>query len=53
MEFTKGLTQIIGGTDLSQEEMAAMITEIFSGNIADAQIGAFMAALAAKGETYY
>ena len=52
MEFTKGLTQIIGGTDLSQEEMAAMITEIFSGNIADAQIGAFMAALAAKGETY-
>ena len=52
MEFTRGLTQIIGGTDLSQEEMAAMITEIFSGNIADAQIGAFMAALAAKGETY-
>ena len=52
MEFTRGLTQIIDGTDLSQEEMAAMITEIFSGNIADAQIGAFMAALAAKGETY-
>jgi anthranilate phosphoribosyltransferase len=32
--------------------MADMITEIFGGNITDAQIGAMMAALATKGETF-
>ena len=32
--------------------MSQMITDIFSGEITDAQIGAFMAALATKGETF-
>jgi anthranilate phosphoribosyltransferase len=32
--------------------MSQMITEIFSGDITDAQTGAFMAALATKGETF-
>jgi len=32
--------------------MSEMITEILSGSITDAQIGAFMAALATKGETF-
>ena len=32
--------------------MAEMITDIFSGEITDAQVGAMMAALATKGETF-
>jgi len=50
--FKKYLNQIISRTDLNETEMYTMITEIFSGNITDAQIGAFMAALATKGETF-
>ena len=50
--FKKYLNQIINRADLNETEMYAMITEIFSGNITDAQIGAFMAALATKGETF-
>ncbi len=50
--FKKYLNQIINCADLNETEMYAMITEIFSGNITDAQIGAFMAALATKGETF-
>jgi anthranilate phosphoribosyltransferase len=49
--FKDNLNKIIHGNDLSQEEMAGMVTEIFSGDITDAQIGAFMGALATKGET--
>ena len=50
--FKEYLQEIINGGDLSEEQMSRMITDIFSGNITDAQIGAFMGALAAKGETY-
>ncbi len=50
--FKKYLNQIINCADLNETEMHAMMTEIFSGNITDAQIGAFMAALATKGETF-
>jgi len=50
--FKKYLNQIIHGKNLNEIEMYAMIMEIFSGNITDAQIGAFMAALATKGETF-
>jgi anthranilate phosphoribosyltransferase len=50
--FKKYLNQIINRADLNETEMYAMITEIFSGNITDAQIGAFMASLATKGETF-
>lgn len=52
MTFTDNLNQIINKTDLTQENMEAMFMDIFSGNIKDAQIGAFMAALATKGETF-
>jgi anthranilate phosphoribosyltransferase len=38
--------------DLDEAEMAEVMTEIMSGNATDAQIGAFMAALATKGETF-
>ena len=52
MQFTKHLNTIIQGQDLDQESMASMLTDIFSGKITEAQIGAFMAALATKGETF-
>ncbi|MCK8600659.1 anthranilate phosphoribosyltransferase [Desulfoferrobacter suflitae] len=38
--------------DLDEAEMAEVMTEIMSGNATDAQIGALMAALATKGETF-
>ncbi len=50
--FREYLARIIAGEDLGEEPMAAMIEAIFSGEITDAQIGAFMAALATKGETF-
>lgn len=50
--FKENLNKIIKREDLNEEQMSQMITEIFSGNITDAQIGAMMAALATKGETF-
>lgn len=50
--FREKLKKIIERKDLSETEMAQMIADIFSGEITDAQIGAFMAALATKGETF-
>ena len=52
MTFTENLNQIINQKDLSHNNMESMFMDIFSGDIADAQIGAFMAALATKGETF-
>ena len=52
MCFTDHLNTIISGKDLTHEKMNAMMEEIFSGTITNAQIGAFMAALATKGETF-
>ncbi len=52
MTFTANLNTIISGQDLTQDRMASMLTDIFSGGIKEAQIGAFMAALATKGETF-
>lgn len=49
--FTDNLKKIIQQNNLTQEEMSQMVTDIFSGEITDAQIGAFMGALATKGET--
>ena len=50
--FKDGLATIIEGLNLTEEQMAQMMTAIFSGDITDAQIGAFMGALATKGETF-
>ncbi|MCP4718499.1 MAG: anthranilate phosphoribosyltransferase [Desulfobacteraceae bacterium] len=52
MTFTNNLNTIISGQNLTQDSMASMLTDIFSGTIQEAQIGAFMAALATKGETF-
>lgn len=50
--FREHLQQIVRRRDLSEEAMAEMISAIFSGEVTDAQIGAFMGALATKGETF-
>ncbi|MDJ0720673.1 MAG: anthranilate phosphoribosyltransferase [Desulfobacterales bacterium] len=49
--FRDYLQQIVAGEHLDEKQMADMLSEIFSGQITDAQVGAFMAALATKGET--
>jgi anthranilate phosphoribosyltransferase len=46
------LRKIIQKQDLDEQEMAEVMTEIMSGEATEAQIGAFMAALATKGETF-
>lgn len=43
--------KLIAGEDLTGEEMREAFEMIMEGNATDAQIGAFLAALAAKGET--
>lgn len=50
--YQQHLKQIIEGKDLSENQMTEMMNEIFSGQATDAQIGAMMAALATKGETF-
>lgn len=50
--FRDHLTRIIQGKDLSQSEMADMMNTVLTGNATEAQIGAMMAALATKGETF-
>jgi len=50
--FQECLKKIIQRQDLSEEEMAEVMMEVMSGNATDAQIGALMAALATKGETF-
>ena len=49
--FRDHLATIISRTDLSESQMAEMMSEIFDGKTTDAQVGAMMAALATKGET--
>jgi anthranilate phosphoribosyltransferase len=50
--FRDHLSTIIAGDNLNQPEMQQMMNIILSGDVTDAQIGAFMGALAAKGETF-
>lgn len=50
--FRQYLKMIIAGVELNEEQMTEMITAVLSGDITDAQIGAMMAALATRGETY-
>jgi len=50
--FRDHLSAIIAGDNLNQSQMHQMMNTILSGEVTDAQIGAFMAALAAKGETF-
>ena len=52
MIIQESLKKIIQRQDLDEAEMAEVMSDIMSGNATDAQIGAFMAALATKGETF-
>ncbi|NWH05178.1 anthranilate phosphoribosyltransferase [Desulfobacter latus] len=52
MDFTGYLNTIVNRQNLSQDQMADMLDTIFSGRATEAQVGAFMAALATKGETF-
>jgi anthranilate phosphoribosyltransferase len=52
MAFKDLLQQIIRREDLTAAQMSEMLSEVLSGAVTDAQIGAMMAALATKGETY-
>ena len=52
MDFTAYLNTIVKRQDLRQDQMADMMNTIFSGQATEAQTGAFMAALATKGETF-
>ncbi|MCG6909039.1 MAG: anthranilate phosphoribosyltransferase [Deltaproteobacteria bacterium] len=50
--FKQLLQEIISGNDLPAEQMASLVGRILDGEATDAQIGAFMGALAAKGESF-
>jgi anthranilate phosphoribosyltransferase len=50
--FKEHLAAIIDRTDLTQSQMAEMMSAVFDGQTTDAQVGAMMAALATKGETF-
>lgn len=50
--FRDNLNKVVQNVDLNEAEMSQVMMEIFSGNATDAQIGALMAALATKGETF-
>ncbi len=50
--FKEHLATIISRADLSESQMAEMMSAIFDGQTTDAQVGAMMGALATKGETF-
>ena len=51
MDYPEILSKLIARTDLSEDETFALFDALFHGALTEAQIGAFLAALSAKGET--
>ncbi|MCB9655821.1 MAG: anthranilate phosphoribosyltransferase [Deltaproteobacteria bacterium] len=49
--FRDALSQLVRRQDLAREDAAAVMTDIMDGTLAPSQMGAFLAALAGKGET--
>ena len=47
----EAIGKVVGGADLTEEEMVAVMDEIMTGAATPAQIGAFITALRIKGET--
>ena len=47
----EAIGKVVGGADLSEDEMVAVMNEIMGGEATDAQIGSFITALRMKGET--
>ncbi|MEJ5349105.1 MAG: anthranilate phosphoribosyltransferase [Desulfosoma sp.] len=50
--FVDLLQRLTRRIDLTEDEMSGLMEQLMSGALTDAQIGAFMAALATKGETF-
>ncbi|ROQ93598.1 anthranilate phosphoribosyltransferase [Desulfosoma caldarium] len=50
--FVELMQRLTRRVDLTEEEMSVLMDQLMSGSLTDAQIGAFMAALATKGETF-
>lgn len=48
----ESLKKLVKREDLEETEMAEVMTEVMSGQVTNAQLGALMAALATKGETF-
>ena len=51
MNFRSALNEVINGGDLPDATMRAVMHDMMSGNLTDAQIGGFLVALRMKGET--
>ncbi|MBV1878633.1 MAG: anthranilate phosphoribosyltransferase [Pseudomonadales bacterium] len=50
MEMSTAIEQVVGGRDLSRDEMTAVMRMVMTGAATDAQIGGFMIGLRMKGE---
>ncbi|SHE89574.1 anthranilate phosphoribosyltransferase [Desulfacinum infernum DSM 9756] len=50
--FQESLKKLTSRVDLAEEETSVVMEALMSGELTEAQIGAFMAALATKGETF-
>jgi anthranilate phosphoribosyltransferase len=50
MTIQEAIAAIVGGQDLSRDEMASVMREVMSGDATDAQIGGLLVALRMKGE---
>ena len=51
MNVQSALNEVINGGDLANDVMRAVMHDMMSGNMTDAQIGGFLVALRIKGET--
>ncbi|MCH2175549.1 MAG: anthranilate phosphoribosyltransferase [Lentisphaeria bacterium] len=51
MKYKILLNQILDGQDLTFEQVSSVMDQIMTGKLSDAQIGAFLAGMRAKGET--
>ena len=51
MTVREAIAQVVTGRDLTEDEMAAVMTEIMDGQATPAQIGSLLTALHVKGET--
>jgi anthranilate phosphoribosyltransferase len=51
MTFQASLHSLVGGNDLTEDEMLSAVTQIMEGEVTDAQLASFLTALHIKGET--
>lgn len=51
MDIQQALAHLVAGNDLSREDMAAVMTQVMTGEATDAQIGGLLVGLRSKGES--